>query len=33
VETQEIGSANRLNADYLYQAATIAAAILVLMSI
>ena len=33
VETQQIGSANRVSADYLYQAATIAAAILVLMSI
>jgi hypothetical protein len=32
-ETQEIRSASRVNSDYLYQAATIAAAILVLMSI
>jgi hypothetical protein len=30
---QEIGSANRLNSDCLYQVATVAAAILVLMSI
>lgn len=32
-ETHEIGSANRVNSDFLYQAATVAAAILVLMSI
>jgi hypothetical protein len=31
--TQEMGSVPRAHADYLYQAATIAAAILVLMSI
>jgi hypothetical protein len=32
-QTREVGSANRVNADFLYQAATVAAAILVLMSI
>ncbi len=31
--TREIGPANRLNSDCVYQAATIAAALLVLMSI
>jgi hypothetical protein len=33
LKTQELGSAKRLKSDYLYQAATVAAVILVLLSI